>query len=98
LRNQRNQYFFVSLQHKKITENMKQNYSIEEMIEDSVFIIRKFAQEFHISWREAFNYLFRFKGLVFLQKHYGYEHTQPPYRTVEALADVCRKNGGTLAL
>jgi hypothetical protein len=73
-------------------------YLIEDVIEDSVFVVRKFAQTFKMDWREAFNYLFRFKGLEFLRKHYGYEHTQPTYRTIEALADVCRKNGGTLSL
>ena len=71
-------------------------YSAEDVIEDSVFIVRKFAQAFVIGWREAFNYLYRFKGLEFLRKHYGYEHTQPAYRTIETLADICRKNGGNL--
>jgi hypothetical protein len=73
-------------------------YSTEDVIEDSVFVVRKFAQTFGIGWREAFNYLYRFKGLDFLRKHYGYEHTQPTYRTIEALVDICRKNGGNLSL
>ena len=71
-------------------------YPIEDMIEDSVFIVRKFAQQFRLSLRDAFNYLYKFQGLVFLQKHYGYEHTQPAYRTIEAITEICRKNGGTL--
>jgi hypothetical protein len=71
-------------------------YSVEDIIEDSVFIVRKFAQQFDISLREAFNYLYKFQGLAFLQKHYGYEHTQPAYRSIEAIIEICRKNGGTL--
>jgi hypothetical protein len=71
-------------------------YLLEDIIEDTVFIIRKFAQQFRMNLRDAFNYLYRFQGLAFLKKHYGYEHTQPARRTVEALADVCRKNGGYL--
>ena len=71
-------------------------YSEEEIIEDSVFIVRKFAQEFNMSLRDAFNYLYKFQGLAFLQKHYGYEHTQPVYRSIEAIVEICRKNGGTL--
>jgi hypothetical protein len=72
------------------------DYPVEDMIEDSVFIVRKFAQQFSISLRDAFNYLYKFQGLAFLQKHYGYEHTQPVYRSIEAMVEICRKNGGTL--
>ncbi|MDR0793573.1 MAG: DUF3791 domain-containing protein [Chitinophagaceae bacterium] len=71
-------------------------YPIEDIIEDSVFIVRKFAQQFSLSLRDAFNYLYKFQGLAFLQKHYGYEHTQSTSRTIEALTEICRKNGGTL--
>ena len=71
-------------------------YPVEDIIEDSVFIVRKFAQQFRLSLREAFNYLYEFQGLAFLQKHYGYEHTQPAYKTIEAIIEICRKNGGTL--
>jgi len=73
-------------------------YPVEDIIEDTVFIVRKFAQSSNLNWRDAFNYLYQFKGLAFLQKHYGYEHTQPTYRTIEALFDVCRRNGGQLQL
>jgi hypothetical protein len=71
-------------------------YPIEDIMEDAVFIVRKFAQQFGLSQRDAFNYLYGFQGLAFLQKHYGYEHTQPAYRTIEAMIEICRKNGGTL--
>jgi predicted Zn-dependent protease with MMP-like domain len=71
-------------------------YPIADIMEDSVFIVRKFAQQFQLSLRDSFNYLHKYKGLDFLKKHYGYEHTQPAYRTVEALIDVCRKHGGSL--
>ena len=71
-------------------------YPVEDIIEDSVFIVRKFAQQFKLSLRDAFNYLYQFQGLAFLQKHYGYEHTQPAYRTIEAMTEICRKNGGKL--
>jgi hypothetical protein len=71
-------------------------YPVEDVIEDAVFIVRKFAQQFNMDWRDTFNYLHRYRGLEFLVKHYGYEHTQSAYRTVEAMAEVCQKNGGTL--
>ena len=71
-------------------------YPTEDIIEDSVFIVRKFAQQFDLNLRDSFSYLYKFQGLTFLQKHYGYEHTQPTYRTIEAIVEICRKNGGTL--
>ncbi|MDR1339900.1 MAG: DUF3791 domain-containing protein [Prevotellaceae bacterium] len=71
-------------------------YPVEDMMEDTVFIVRKFAQQFGLNLRDAFNYLYKYQGLAFLQKHYGYEHTQSAYRTVEAMIEICRKNGGTL--
>ncbi|MDR1021709.1 MAG: DUF3791 domain-containing protein [Prevotellaceae bacterium] len=71
-------------------------YPVEDVMEDAVFIVRKFAQQFSLNLRDAFNYLYKYQGLAFLQKHYGYEHTQPAYRTIEALIEICRKNGGTL--
>ena len=71
-------------------------YPVEDVVEDTVFVVRNFAQVFNLNWRDAFNYLHQFKGLDFLQKHYGYEHTQPTYRTIEALLDICKKNGGPL--
>ncbi|MDR1739686.1 MAG: DUF3791 domain-containing protein [Bacteroidales bacterium] len=71
-------------------------YPVEDVIEDTVFIVRKFSQQFRLTLRDAFNYLYKFQGLAFLQKHYGYEHTQPVYRTIEAITEICRKNGGNL--
>ena len=38
----------------------------------------------------------RFKGLVFLQKHYEVMHTQSFEDSIEALSMVCRRNGGQL--
>lgn len=71
-------------------------YPIEDIMEDAVFIVRKFAQQFSLNLCDAFNYLDKYQGLAFLQKHYGYEHTQPAYRTIEAMVEICRKNGGAL--
>ena len=36
--------------------------------------ISEFAKTYHISIREANNYLIRFKGIDFLKKHYDAEH------------------------
>jgi hypothetical protein len=41
-------------------------YPVEDIMEDAVFIVRKFAQQFRLSLRDAFNYLYKFQGLAFL--------------------------------
>ena len=42
----------------------------------TVALIAEFAATYQIKQKQAFNYLNRFKGLVFLQKHYEVMHTQ----------------------
>ena len=59
----------------------------------TVALIAEFAATYQI---QAFNYLNRFKGLVFLQKHYEVMHTQSFEDSIEALSMVCRRNGGQL--
>ena len=56
----------------------------------TVALIAEFAATYQI------NYLNRFKGLVFLQKHYEVMHTQSFEDSIEALSMVCRRNGGQL--
>ena len=60
----------------------------------TVALIAEFAATYQIKQKQAFNYLNRFKGLVFLQKHYEVMHTQSFEDSIEALSMVCRRNGG----
>ena len=53
----------------------------------TVALIAEFAATYQIN---------RFKGLVFLQKHYEVMHTQSFEDSIEALSMVCRRNGGQL--
>ena len=62
----------------------------------TVALIAEFAATYQIKQKQAFNYLNRFKGLVFLQKHYEVMHTQSFEDSIEALSMVCRRNGGQL--
>lgn len=61
-----------------------------------IALVTDFAKAYHIKQRQAFNYLQRFKGLDFLQKHYGIMHTQSFEDAIETLTLVCRRNGGQL--
>ena len=62
----------------------------------TVALIAECAATYQIKQKQAFNYLNRFKGLVFLQKHYEVMHTQSFEDSIEALSMVCRRNGGQL--
>ena len=62
----------------------------------TIALIAEFADKFSIGKRQAYNYLKRFKGLEFLNTHYGVEHTQSFENTVEDLSIVCNRNGGKL--
>ena len=66
-------------------------------LEFMVALIAEFAATYRIKQKQAFNYLHRFKGIDFLEKHYDFMHTQSFEDVVEDLALICRRNGGQLA-
>ena len=60
--------------------------------------IRAFAKRFSLSVKNAFLYLYRFKGVDFLNDFYGVEHLQSIDDSVYDLIVICKKNGGQLIL
>lgn len=63
----------------------------------TVALIAEFAAAYKLKQKQAFNYLHRFKGIQFLQKHYEVLHAQSFEDVIEDLSMVCRNNGGQLA-
>ena len=64
--------------------------------------VRAFAKRFHLSIKNAFLYLYRFKGMEFLDEFYEAEfyeaeHLQSIDDAVDDLIIICQKNGGQLA-
>lgn len=59
--------------------------------------IRKFAERFGLPVKSAFQYLYRFKGIQFLDEFYQIEHLQSIDDAVDDLIALCQKNGGALA-
>lgn len=59
-----------------------------------VAAISEFAQKYHLSVREASNYLIRFKGIDFITEHYDAEHLLSFDDSVQDLTQVCLNNGG----
>ncbi len=59
--------------------------------------IRAFAKRFSLSVQEAFKYLFKHEGIMFLDEFYEIEHLQSIDDAVDDLIVYCKRNGGTLA-
>ena len=62
----------------------------------TVACINEFASKNELSIKEAFQYLFQFKGIAFIKENYDVEHTLDFETVLEDLGILCKKNGGTL--
>lgn len=61
-----------------------------------IALVAEFSKTYQLKQKQAFNYLRRFKGLDFLEKHYNIMHTQSFEDVIESLIIVCQRNGGQL--
>lgn len=61
-----------------------------------IALVAEFSRTYQLKQKQAFNYLRRFKGLDFLEKHYNIMHTQSFEDVIESLTIVCQRNGGQL--
>ena len=59
--------------------------------------IRAFGRRFKMTTKDAFQYLYRFKGIAFLVEFYEIEHLQSIEDAVDDLVLCCQNNGGYLA-
>lgn len=71
-------------------------YSKDDKLEWTMNFIHEFSKKFGLTRKQAFGFLSRFKGIDFIDKHYGYAHTQPFESMVDDIAGLCRRNGGLL--
>lgn len=69
---------------------------LRKQIDYSVVCVNEFAQKKEISSREAFLYLYQYKGIAFLDENYDIEHTLSLEDAIEDLDIICRNNGGNL--
>lgn len=61
-----------------------------------VTVIRKFAEHYSISIKEAYRYLKQYQGIAFLDDCYEAEHTLSFDDAVEDSSRVCQIHGGGL--
>ena len=71
-------------------------YSTEEKLEWIIYFIYEFGKKYDLTMKQAFGYLQRFKAIDFIDKHYGYAHTQSFNTMVDELSQYCRRMGGAL--
>ena len=62
----------------------------------TVACVNEFANKYDLSIKEAFQYLFRYKGIAFIKENYDIEHTLDFETILEDLGILCKNNGGTL--
>ena len=62
----------------------------------AIACVNDFAKTFQLKTKEAFQYLFQFKGIKFLKENYEIEHTLSSEKVVEYLSIFCRRHGGKL--
>jgi hypothetical protein len=58
--------------------------------------VGEFAKAKNMNAKDAFNYLYAYKGIEFLCEFYGVEHTPSLENAVEDLTRVCGNNGGNI--
>ena len=68
----------------------------KNMIDYFVICINEVADRYRLTAKEAFEYLYEFQGLKFLENFYNIQHTLSFDDTVDSLTIVCRDNGGNL--
>ncbi len=71
-------------------------YSINDITEYTVLLIRKFAQRFGLTDKQAANYMERYGALSLFHNNYGIMHTLSFEDNVESIAAYCHRQGGTL--
>ena len=62
----------------------------------TVACVSEFADRFNMRQQEAFQYLYKYKGIEFLKENYDIEHTLSFDDVLKDLFIICRNNGGRL--
>lgn len=71
-------------------------YDAKDKLEWTVIFLLEFGRKYGLTMKQAFNYLSRFKGIDFIDRHYDYVHTQSFASMVNDIAEYCRRQGGEL--
>lgn len=80
------------------TQNKQQKnmYTNREKIEWTLIFVYEFGRRYGLTTKQAFNYLKRYKGIDFVDRHYDYVHTQSFESMINDISEYCRLKGGML--
>jgi hypothetical protein len=62
-----------------------------------IYCINAFDERYRLTAKQAFSYLYRYKGMDFLDECYEAEHLLSIGAAVEDLSIICKRNGGALS-
>ncbi len=71
-------------------------YEYKDKIEWTLVFTAEFGRHFGLSLKQAYNYLLRYKGIEYIDKHYGYVHTQSFRSMIDDIGEYCHRKGGAL--
>ena len=71
-------------------------YSNHDKLEWTLIFALEFGRRFGLTLKQSFNYLSRYKGSDFVDRHYDYCHTQSFQSMVSEIAEYCHRKGGAL--
>ena len=69
---------------------------LKKKINYTVVCVNEFANKLNIAEKEAFDYLYKYKGIAFIKEYYDIEHTLSMDDAIDDIMRVCRNNGGDL--
>ena len=70
---------------------------MSDKMEWTVVFILEFGRKHGLSMKQAFDYLSRYKAIDFIDRHYGYVHTQSFASVIDDMTDYCKRRGGQLS-
>ncbi|MBO5871081.1 MAG: DUF3791 domain-containing protein [Bacteroidaceae bacterium] len=71
-------------------------YSNVDKIEWVLIFVSEFGKKYGLTAKQAFNYLSRYQGIDFIDRHYDYVHTQSFQSMVADISEYCHRKGGGL--
>lgn len=92
----RTQRSSTSKQRKTQNKQQKNMYTNREKIEWTLIFVYEFGRRYGLTTKQAFNYLKRYKGIDFVDRHYDYVHTQSFESMINDISEYCRLKGGML--
>lgn len=72
------------------------DYNIRDIFEYIIALVNEFATKFGLTDKQAYNYIRRHQGILFIEKNYGIIHTLDFKEAVDSVATYCRRYGGEL--